>query len=98
MLKPKAEIPSRVTDIPLAEMEIPYRLFNALNREGVQTLGEIDNMRDADLYRIPRIGRGSLPEIRKAVNAEREAWHQPWRKYPEWRKRNGLTAAPSTAK
>ncbi|MDR1468789.1 MAG: DNA-directed RNA polymerase subunit alpha [Spirochaetaceae bacterium] len=49
---------------PIEELDLTVRSRNGLERENVRTLGELMNMSEADLIRIPNFGKRSLQEIK----------------------------------
>jgi DNA-directed RNA polymerase alpha subunit len=56
-----AELPN---DTPLEKVRLPTRIFNALSRAGVRTLGEIRESTDKTLASLPDLGRVSVKWLR----------------------------------
>jgi DNA-directed RNA polymerase subunit alpha len=49
---------------PIEELDLTVRSRNGLERENIKNLGELINMSEADLTRIPNFGKRSLQEIK----------------------------------
>ncbi|MCK1268726.1 hypothetical protein IVB44_38420 [Bradyrhizobium sp. 49] len=50
---------------------MPSRLRNALEIEGVKTVGEVRNMADADLLSFQNLGAASVRHLRQLFGASR---------------------------
>lgn len=67
--------------VPWNYVGISTRLSTILSREGIETIGQLDALTDAELLRLPNLGRLTLDEARAHVEAMRESWQrEPWRK------------------
>lgn len=62
------------------ELEICTRVSTAFRNEGIRTLGDLWSRTDAELMRIPNIGRVSFQEIRQFLPLYRQATALPWEK------------------
>ncbi|MCK1336635.1 hypothetical protein IVB38_11475 [Bradyrhizobium sp. 38] len=60
---------------------MPSRLRNALEIEGVKTVGEVRHMTDADLLRFQNLGAASVRHLRQLFGA--------WRSDPRRKGRGG---------
>jgi DNA-directed RNA polymerase subunit alpha len=49
---------------PIEELDLTVRSRNGLERENIKNLGELMNMSESDLIRIPNFGKRSLQEIK----------------------------------
>jgi len=63
----KSLFPEAILRKPIEELEISTRSFNALNRRGIKTVGEILELTDEQLFRFKNLGRNSLSDIRRAL-------------------------------
>ncbi len=50
------------------ELQLNGRTSNCLLLEGITTVDQLSRMSDADLARIPNIGRNAIKEIRSALH------------------------------
>jgi len=57
--------------IPLNDLELSCRAENCFRNEGLETAGEIADMSDRELLRVPNFGKKSLKEVRELL-----AYHQ----------------------
>lgn len=64
MIDPSPELPD---DMPIASVELPPKVREALVAAGVKTVGEIREMPDKDMQRIPDLGKSSLALLRKTL-------------------------------
>ena len=64
MIDPSPELPD---DMPIASVELPPKVREALVAAGVKTVGEIREMPDKDMQRIPYLGKSSLALLRKTL-------------------------------
>jgi DNA-directed RNA polymerase alpha subunit len=65
-------VPIQFSDeTPLHQIDLPSRLRNALQIEGVKTVGEVRNMADADLLSFQNIGAASVRNLRQLFGASR---------------------------
>jgi DNA-directed RNA polymerase alpha subunit len=55
--------------ITLDELDLSYRVINALRLQNVNTLDDLTKMSAADLRALPRLGRASIEEIGRALAA-----------------------------
>lgn len=55
--------------ITLDELDLSYRVINALRLQNVNTLDDLIQMSAADLRALPRVGRASIEEISRALAA-----------------------------
>ncbi|MCK1289045.1 hypothetical protein IVB41_34695 [Bradyrhizobium sp. 44] len=55
----------------LDQIDLPPRLRNALKIEGVETVGEVRNMADADLLSFQNLGAASVRHLRQLFGASR---------------------------
>ncbi|TET54858.1 MAG: DNA-directed RNA polymerase subunit alpha, partial [Anaerolineales bacterium] len=63
-------IPSRIYDVPLEELKLSVRVFNALRRAGIANVGEVLEMLtsgDDALLTIRNFGQTSLAELKGAL-------------------------------
>ena len=81
----------RLWDVWIGEAELSQRSLTVLFRAGLHTFGDVENLKASDLYRIPRLGRGTYRDIRTAMNKLREEW-QSGRRMQEYHQK-----APSRA-
>ncbi|WP_083926428.1 DNA-directed RNA polymerase subunit alpha C-terminal domain-containing protein [Bradyrhizobium sp. WSM4349] len=58
-------------EAPLDQIDLPSRLRNALEIEGVKTVGEVRNMADADLLSFQNLGAASVRHLRQLFGASR---------------------------
>lgn len=54
-------------DTMIAEVQLPTRIRNVLEREGLQTVGEVRETTDATFLSFPDFGPGSVFQIRKTL-------------------------------
>lgn len=54
-------------DEAIEELNLSIRVFNALNRAEIKTVGELNEMSDSDLLKIRNLGYRQLQEIREKV-------------------------------
>ena len=64
MFDPTPELPD---DTPTESVRLPTRIRNALNLEGLNTVGEIREASDYLLMSFPDIGRVSVTYLRKTL-------------------------------
>jgi DNA-directed RNA polymerase alpha subunit len=57
--------------LPIIEMELSNRSTNAARNNDYQTAGDLADASDADLLRLPSMGRKSVREIREVIAALR---------------------------
>lgn len=55
---------------PLAELDLPTRVVNALKREYIYTVEDLAEMRVRDLLNVPNLGSGAFCEIGIALSKE----------------------------
>lgn len=72
-------------------LEIPVRAIAAFNREGVDTVGAVDDMTDAELLRIPGLGCKTLRQIREAVDRLRDHYHRGVGMFGAWHRPAALS-------
>jgi DNA-directed RNA polymerase alpha subunit len=61
------EFGSRLEQVTIDQLELGLLAYNGLKNYNVLTVGEINELSDAGILRIPNIGKKSLKEIRDAV-------------------------------
>ena len=63
-LDPVPELPD---ETPVWRVRFPTRIANALREAGVQTVGDIREISDADLLGFQDLGKGSVTFLRKTL-------------------------------
>lgn len=66
-------------------VELSTRAIGALGRNGITTVGQIDDMTDAQMRRLRGVGRDTFRHIREAVDQARARYHETG--YPPQRDR-----------
>ena len=61
------ETPKQLWNIPIEELNLSVRAYNALYRARIDTIGELALKSKADLKRIRNLGRSCLEEIEGAL-------------------------------
>lgn len=64
----------RLWDVWIGEAELSQRSLTVLCWAGLHTFGDVENLKASELYRIPRLGRGTYQDIRTAMSKLREEW------------------------
>ena len=64
MIDPSPELPD---DVPIAVVELPPKVREALNTAGLRTAGDVREATDAKILRIPDLGQSSLALLRKTL-------------------------------
>lgn len=70
VIKERAGLPSEVYEIPLEQLELSARVFNALRRTGITSVGEVLEMLalgDDTLLTIRSFGQKSLTELKECL-------------------------------
>ena len=57
----------RIEDIPITMLDLPARVFHCLVTEGYETVGDVLQLHDFVLLRIPNFGRTSLDQLRHSI-------------------------------
>lgn len=70
-----------MSDMRISEMEITIRLYNCLNRAGLETANDIAAISAADLFRLPNLGRLSMRELVDEFTARGLPKHPTWADY-----------------
>ena len=64
MQQPAPELPD---DTPLAEVELPVRIRNALSAAGLKTVGQVRETSDETLLSVPDLGKTSVAHLRERL-------------------------------
>ncbi len=64
MIDPSPELPD---DMPIASLELPPKVQQALVTAGLRTVGEIREKPDAELLQIQNLGKMSLTLLRESL-------------------------------
>jgi DNA-directed RNA polymerase alpha subunit len=64
MIDPSPELPD---DMPIADVELPTKVREALTTAGLRAVGDIREAPDAQILRIPGLGQSSLAWLRKTL-------------------------------
>jgi DNA-directed RNA polymerase alpha subunit len=67
MIVPMPDLPD---DTPLADLELPTRIRNALRDNGLKTVGEVKSTPDKDLLSFQNFSYHSLAFVRTAFGRE----------------------------
>jgi DNA-directed RNA polymerase subunit alpha len=62
-----AELPEEgetVLDTPIEDLDLTVRSFNCLKRQGVNTIGQLNQCTEADLLNIRNFGAKSIEEVK----------------------------------
>ncbi len=65
------DLPSRLSDVPIEDLELSVRALNCLKANDVTTVGQLVAMRQEDLLQLRNFGQKSLDEIKEKL-VERE--------------------------
>jgi DNA-directed RNA polymerase subunit alpha len=65
------DLPSRLSDVPIEDLELSVRALNCLKANDVTKVGQLVAMRQEDLLQLRNFGQKSLDEIREKL-VERE--------------------------
>ena len=57
----------KVNDMKIEELNMSVRLFNALKRAGITTVGQLAKMKEEEIIRIRNLGRKSLKELKECL-------------------------------
>lgn len=66
---------AKLSDAWIGNLELCIRGANALQANGIHTIGQLDDMTDADLFCLPNVGKLTIAQIRAAVNDLRARYH-----------------------
>lgn len=64
MIDPSPELPD---DMPIADVELPPKMREALATAGLRTVGDVREAPDASILRIRDLGESSLALLRKSL-------------------------------
>jgi DNA-directed RNA polymerase alpha subunit len=64
MIDPSPELPD---DMPIANLELPPKVREALTTAGLRTVGDVREAPDATILRIQNLGQSSLALLRKTL-------------------------------
>ena len=64
-----AEILTSVQNIPISDLELSTRTYNALRRAGIYTTGSLIQMSKKDIYELRGIGKQSVDEIIATIDS-----------------------------
>ncbi|HZQ98506.1 MAG TPA: DNA-directed RNA polymerase subunit alpha [Chloroflexota bacterium] len=64
------QIPSKLYDVPIEDLDLSVRAYNCLKRAGITKVGQVLEMTEDDLLGVRNFGRKSLDELRDSL-AER---------------------------
>jgi DNA-directed RNA polymerase alpha subunit len=64
MIDPSPELPD---DMPIADVELPPKVGEALTTAGLRAVGDVREAPDAQILRIPGLGQSSLALLRKTL-------------------------------
>jgi DNA-directed RNA polymerase alpha subunit len=64
MIDPSPELPD---DMPIADVELPSKVGEALTTAGLRAVGDVREAPDAQILRIPGLGQSSLALLRKTL-------------------------------
>lgn len=65
------QIPSKLYDVPIEDLDLSVRAYNCLKRAGITKVGQVLEMTEDDLLGVRNFGRKSLDELRDRL-AERD--------------------------
>ena len=51
----------------LADLDLPQRALNALDRAGIRTVGQLAEWSEQDLLALPQFGQAGLAALRAAI-------------------------------
>lgn len=54
----------KLLDMTIEEIDLTVRSYNSLKRAGINTLGELTQMTEADMMKVRNLGRKSLEEVK----------------------------------
>lgn len=57
----------KVSDMKIEDLNMSVRLFNALRRAGIYTVGELIQINEEDIIKIRNLGRKSLKELKECL-------------------------------
>ena len=86
-LRPSAaESDQSTLNLPIEELDIGVRAYNALKRWGIETIGDLVEKTEVELRFIPNIGKKSIEEIKEKLAEHGFALKgkEPLRTEPEW--------------
>ncbi len=63
------QIPARVYDTPIEELDLSVRAFNCLKRSGITRVGQVLTMSQDDLLAVRNFGEKSLNELKDTLTA-----------------------------
>lgn len=63
-------------DVKLSDLSLSCRTSNCMKHEGLETVWDLDRVKDKDILRTPNFGRKSLNELRNTISDLKEEWHQ----------------------
>ena len=58
----------KVYEMKMEELNMSVRLFNALKRAGIYTVGQLMKMNEEDIIKIRNLGRKSLKELKECLS------------------------------
>lgn len=64
-----AQVPQKIYDKPIEELDLSVRSYNCLKRSGITTVGQILEMSEDDLLAVRNFGRKSLDELHERLAA-----------------------------
>jgi DNA-directed RNA polymerase subunit alpha len=63
------QIPQRIYDTPIEELDLSVRAFNCLKRSGITRVGQVLTMSQDDLLAVRNFGEKSLNELKDTLIA-----------------------------
>ena len=67
LYKGNSAVQIRMDDLPLRELRLKARWYRALDRKGIQTVGQLKSLTDIELLNIKQIGSTAILAIREAI-------------------------------
>ncbi len=65
------QIPQKIYDTPIEELDLTVRAYNCLKRSGLTKVGQVLTMNREDLLAVRNFGEKSLDELRDSLLARR---------------------------
>src|SRR5207248_7150496 len=63
------QIPAKLYDIPIEDLDLTVRAYNCLKRAGITKVGQVLEMSEDDLLGVRNFGQKSLDELRERLAA-----------------------------
>jgi DNA-directed RNA polymerase alpha subunit len=63
ILYPAVSVPETITGMPIQDLPLRQVVLNALRRASIDTVGELAQVRKADLYRMRQLGPKAVREL-----------------------------------